>query len=162
MRKEKKSKKINLNRILILIILVIAIVTIIGIIFKQKDDRAEKESKLQEQLESNKNYTTLENGVLLNTSKKIGESKSVKGLKVTNIQITQSNGITTIVADITNSTEKNVKGFSVNVIPIDKNGEEMTTLTGYIQEIESGKSTSLVVSTSYDFINCENIQIEEK
>lgn len=161
-KRKKSSKKLNVKKIVILILVVLIAVISLGLAFKQEDDREAKEKEQQALVDANKNYETLDDGTQVNVSKKLMEDKSVESLIVTNPQITRKNGITTIVADVKNNSTENQGGFSVDLIFMEKDGDKITQLVGYIEKLSPGSSAELLVSGSYDFIDAYDYKIEKK
>lgn len=161
-KRKKSSKKLNVKRIVILILIVLIAVVSLGLAFKQDDDREAKEKEQQALVEANKNYQTLEDGTQVNISQKAMEDKSIDSLIVTNTQITRKNGITTIVADVKNNSTETQGGFSVNLIFMEKDGDKITQLVGYIEKLSPGATAELLVSGSYDFVDAYDYKIERK
>ena len=129
---KKKEKRM----ILILIIISILIMGIIWIATKPKKEKVE-ENGVEEFVQ------VLEDGTKLNTSDKLKEEKTVDGLKIGNIQLTEKNGQLVLLADVTNPTTKTSDTFLVDITLYDKTGKELTTVTGLIIPIKPGESTQL-------------------
>lgn len=163
MEKQKKNnKKLNVKRIVMLILIVIIAVVSIGLAFRQEDDREEKKQKEQQAIEANRNYQTLEDGTQVNISEKAMEDKSIDSLIITNAQITRKDGITTIIADVKNLSSENQGGFSVDLIFVEKDGDKIAKMVGYIEKLKPGETAELLVSGSYDFVDAYDYKIEKK
>lgn len=162
MKRKKNNKKLNVKKIVILIVTIILTVVIIGIIFKKIDDREARNQQQQELANAQKNYVTLEDGTQVNTSTKILEDKNVGTLVISNVQITRKNDITTIIADVKNTGTKNDGKFSVNVTFLEKDGDKITSIIGYIQEVKPGETLELVISGSYNFVDAYDFIIEKR
>ena len=144
---KKKTKKINKKRILTIIVCLAVIVAIVMVVKNNK-----KESTV-----GKTHYEILEDGIKLNVSEKLMDNKEFENFKLTNIQITRVNEVTTILADVVNNGKEKNRGFAVSVKFVDDQGKEINTVIGYIPEIEPGETRELVmlstddVSEAYDF-----------
>ena len=157
-KKQKEFKLINV----ILVILVIAIaIVVINNIVKENKNKKENE-KFTSNQESEKYITVLADGTKLNNSNKLNEEKKLGYLKVTNIQLTYKNGITNLLATVTNTSKEKTKQQNVNIIILDEDGKELRTIPGIIEELESGESTQLNSSITADFANAYDIKITER
>lgn len=162
MRRKKNYKKLNIKKIVTLIVIIILIVVGMGIIFKKIDDREVKNKQQQELANAQKNYVTLEDGTQVNTSTKILEDKNVGTLVISNAQITRKNDITTIIADVKNTGKKNEGKFSVNITFLEKDGDKIASIIGYIREVKPGETLELVISGSYNFVDAYDFIIVKK
>ena len=111
---KKKEKRMIL---ILLVVLVIAVV--IFVISKNKTGNKEntEENNVVEEF-----VQVLEDGTRLNTSTKLNEMKKFEGLEFGNIQLTNSNGQSVLLADVTNNTGKTTDFTLVDVILLDKTG----------------------------------------
>lgn len=162
MRKQKDNKKINVKKIIILILAAIIAVIILGTVFKKEDNREAVRKQQQQLAEVQRNYTTLDDGTQVNTSKKIIEDKNIGTLVISNTQITRKNNITTVIADVKNTGTENAGKFSVNVTFIEKDGDEIANMVGYIQEVKPGETLDLVISGSHNFVDAYDFIIEKR
>ena len=101
-KKKEKTKNISLFPTIIIIVFVIIIaVCIVKIVGNKEKTTEQKNGK-----NNTESYVEeIQTGVKINKSTKLNEAKQVDGLKVSNIQLTTSNGMTTLLADVTNNTE---------------------------------------------------------
>ena len=151
----KKRKKINKKRILVLttIVLIIAVVVVAGIKSINKDDAI---------VESGEKYVQmLEDGTKLNNSPKLKEEKQIEGLTFSNIQLTEKDNISVILADVTNNSNEVKGGFALNIKLLNEDGKEITTIIGYIRELQPKTTTQLNTQTTLDFANSYDIVIEK-
>jgi len=151
----KKRKKFNKKRIalllIVLIIIVVAIIIGIGNLRQKENAKISGEEYVQ----------ILNDGTKLNQSPKIKEEKQIEGLTVSNIQLTEKDNISVILADITNNSNQVKGGFTVNIKLLDDTGKTITTIIGFISEIEPNASTQLSTQTTLDFANSYDIIIEK-
>ena len=101
-------------------------------------------------------------GTKINISPKINETKTIDGLEITNIQITSSNGVTTLIADVKNNTDTATALKNVLVKFLDQNGKELVSVNGIIMPLEIGQSTKLNVSLSSNYVTAYDINIVNK
>lgn len=148
---KKKEKRM----ILILIIISILIMGIIWIATKPKKEKVE-ENGVEEFVQ------VLEDGTKLNTSDKLKEEKTVDGLKIGNIQLTEKNGQLVLLADVTNPTTKTSDTFLVDITLYDKTGKELTTVTGLIIPIKPGESTQLNAGITEKYANAYDFKVVKK
>lgn len=144
----KKNEKILIG--VLLIILIIAI-----ILFLNRGNK----SKVAEPSKSKEYVQVLGDGTQLNVSEELNREKNVDGFKFKNIQLTNKDGQTVILADVTNETKKATKVTLVDVILLDKEGKELTTIGGIIAPLEAGQTTQFNASMQLDFSNAYDFQI---
>ena len=156
----KRSQKQNNNkskRILLFAVIIILIIICI-IFFKQKNNENDISG-------ANQNETTqgfveeIEPGVKINNSTKLNEAKEINGLLITNIQLTTESGMTTLLADVTNNTGAKTEVQTVDITLLDNNGQELTTVTGIISELEAGATTQLNIAMTSDYINAYDFKV---
>lgn len=157
-QKKKEKKTLDKKKIFICTIIVILMIVAIVVAMVAMNKKRQKEA-----VKGNNIYSrVLKSGISLNTSNQILVSKTYEGLKFSNIQITKANGVSTIIADVANVSKQENGGFSVKIKFLNDKNEEMTTLTGYVNKVKPGETTELTMSSSYDFVNCYDVEISKK
>lgn len=152
---EKKSILIA-----ILVLLIIALVLIIINEINSSND-VNNEINSNEQREEFVDENTFP-GTKLNISPRINEVKIFEELEISDIQITTKDNIGSLIANVTNKTNE-VKGdFAVGIKIIDKNGNEITTVHGYIKSLKPRETTQLSASKTFDFSNAYDIKFEKE
>ena len=151
----KKNEKIMI--FILLVILVVAIV--VFAVNKNKkvvneENNTEVENKVVEEF-----VQVLEDGTKLNTSTKLNESREVNGFKFENIQFTERKGQSVLLANVTNNTGKATDFTLVDVILLDKYGNEIEKLGGIISPLQPGAKTQFNVSMSLDYANSYDFKI---
>ncbi len=141
--------------ILILIIISVIIISILAIIKNNEEDETENETNQIEEEYVN----VLEDGTRLNESEKLHETKTFDGLTISNFQLTEKDNMTILLGTITNNTEETRGGYPINIKVIDKNGNEIITVGGYIGEIKPGESMQLNSSATFDYANAYDFEI---
>lgn len=151
----KKNKKIMI--FILLVILVVAIV--VFAVNKNKkevneENNTEVENKVVEEF-----VQVLDDGTKLNTSTKLNESRDVNGFKFENIQFTERKGQSVLLANVTNNTGKATDFTLVDVILLDKYGNEIEKLGGIISPLQPGAKTQFNVSMTLDYANSYDFKI---
>lgn len=154
---KKKEKRMIL---ILLFILVIAIV--IFSVTKNKKANKKVENTVENTV-TEKYVQVLEDGTKLNKSSKFNEAKEVSGFKFENIQFTEKNGQSVLLADVTNNTGKATTNYTlVDVTLYDDTGKEIVTLGGIISPLKSGEKTQFNMSSTLDYANAYDFKITIK
>ena len=78
------------------------------------------------------------------------------------MQLTEKENVTVLLGTITNNTEETRGGYPVDIKIIDKEGNEIITVGGYIGEIKPGESMQLNSSATFDYANAYDFEIMKK
>lgn len=159
---KKKLGKKKAGLIVLSIIGTILVVVLISVFLGNKDDREERNAELEEALQANIYYEVLENGITINTSKELLAEKNFNELTISNVELTSKNDMNTFRAEVSNSSDSVLGGYSVDVTFIEKDGDIIATITGYIEKVESNESVDLIITTTRNIINSYDFYIEEK
>lgn len=165
MKHGKKRSNFKKIRIAISVIIIIIVFIICFKILSKKDidntENNEKEFVLYDS--SIADYVkTSEEGTKINISPKINQDMKLNELDIKNIQLTCKNGITTLLADVFNNTNKDSEMKNINIKLLDENNKEIRTVSGYIPALKIGETTKLNVSMSSNLITAYDIKISEK
>ena len=104
----------------------------------------------------------IDDGTKINVSPKLNQDTKINGLDIKNIQLTCKNGITTLLADIFNNTNKDSEIQHINIKLLDKENKEIRTVRGYIPALKIGETTKLNVSMSSNLITAYDIEFSKK
>ena len=173
----KKQKNINKNKkILIAIFLIIILIIIITYTLIPKTNKKENTNQVennqteqeveQEMPEyslidmNNTENAKINGGSKENTSVKLAEEKTYKGMKVKNIKLIAEGGITRLTATVENTTTENYEGGGITIIFIKEDGTEYARLEGVLPAIDSGKTNELDAGTTADIANAYDFRIE--
>ncbi len=157
----KNSEKRMILILLIILVLVIAFVVIKNI--KDNDKNVVEENNTTVENNVVEEYVdVLDDGTKLNTSTKLNEAKEVNGLRFENIQLTQQNGETVLLADVTNNSGKATDVVLVDVILLDKEGKEIVKVGGIISPLQVGGKTQFNASMTLDYANAYDFKIVVK
>ena len=150
-KKEKRG-------LLILILVAIAIITTLAIITNRKGKEVNSDSTEEDKVVE-EFVQVLEDGTKLNTSTKLSETKIVDGLKIGNIQLTMQNGQSVLLADAENDTGKDIDIMLLDIILLDKNGNELTTIAGIVGDLKAGEKQQLNSSVTSDYANAYDFRV---
>lgn len=159
----QKKAKVIMTLLLILIIIVIGIVVIVNINKPKEKNKglgiSNNVGKIN-QNETKEEYVSVgENGIKVNISDKIKEEKEIDGLIVTDMEITEVDNITTIIANIKNSTNEEKGDYAINIKLLDKSGNETATVPAYIGKIKPGQTMPISASSTSNLANAYNCEI---
>lgn len=77
------------------------------------------------------------------TTQKMAEVKQYNGFEVSNVQFKVENNMIVIEADVKNNTGADKKGETININVLDKDGNKITSVAGYIDPVRAGESTPI-------------------
>lgn len=151
-----KKRKISIKAwVVVAIILIIIIVAfIVNINKKNKHETTENDE--------NSYVEEIADGIRINKSTKLNESKLVNGLLISNIQLTESDGMTTLLADVTNKTEQKTSFKKLRIILLDENENEISSMIAFLNDINAGETTQLNVSTTSNYIKAYDFKVVEE
>lgn len=153
------------EKILVMVLVAITIlVIIVGIKISKRKEKGEEENEKQEKTEQNEEkYTSkLEDGTKINTSEELNSQKIYKNLEISNIQYTEKNGITVLLADVKNIGKTKHEREIVKITILGKDGETISEIKPIIGEIEVGETKKLNASITADVANAKDFKIEEE
>ena len=159
-RKEKQNrKKLKIFIAILLIIISIIIITVISTKDKSNTPSDNEgitlyDTKLAEYVKETDNGTKINTSAQINTNKKIGE------LDATNIQLTESSGITTLVATVANNTSNSTGLTNIKAIFLDEKGNELYSARGIVSALNVGETTTLNISISSSYITAYDVKFE--
>lgn len=149
----KKNEK---RMILILIIVSVLIIGVVYILTRPKKSEEENEKPKEEFVE------VLEDGTKFNISNKLKEEKTIEGLKIGNIQLTEKNGQSVLLADVTNNTSKDSEVFLINIKLYDKTGKEIAIIPGIVSPVKAGETVQLNAGITEDYANAYDFTVEKR
>jgi len=147
------------EKIIIFILLVVLIIAIIAFMVNQNknvkelnnENMTEENNLVEENNTVEEEFTQLlDNGVKLNTSEELGKTKQVGSFKFENIQLTEQDDQSILLADVTNTSSKATDVTLVDVVLLDKNGKEIVTVGGIIKALKPGEKTHFMMTLFQD------------
>ena len=161
----KRIQMRKVRKIIIIGVIIIIACIVSANIFLKKEIKNTKinENKFEVYDSSIANYVKQTNdGTKINISPKINQDMKLNELDIKNIQLTCKNGITTLLADIFNNTNKDSEIQHINIKLLDKENKEIRTVRGYIPALKIGETTKLNVSMSSNLITAYDIEFSKK
>lgn len=151
---EKRKISIKAWVIVAIILIIIIVAVIVNINKKNKHETTENDE--------NSYVEEIADGIKINKSTKLNESKLVNGLLISNIQLTESDGMTTLLADVTNKTEQKTSFKKLRIILLDENENEISSMIAFLNDINAGETTQLNVSTTSNYIKAYDFKVVEE
>ena len=158
------NTKMNKNEkrwiVLLVAVLVIAVVLIVGLSMSgNKQDTTIGQSQTQGTTETqtgdeNSNYATR-----VNTNEDFNATKTYNNLEISNIQLSENNGTSVLLADVTNKGESTHEQETVKITIVGEDDSE-TTVNAIIGTIEPGETIKLNTSMTADVVNAKDFKIE--
>ena len=110
-----------------------------------------------------KDKETKKEEVKVNTNKDVVKDQEIDGIKMTNTSLVTTNGISKLVTNVTNSSNKDYKLDEYIIIIKDKKGEEIVRIPGYVGDtIKAGETRTINSSVDRDLSNAGSIEYEVK
>ena len=144
--------KVNVKRVRLLVAIAIVAIIIIALIVKGSRDDG---GKTAVDSDDNNQETTVIEG------RKLAEVKKYEGLEISNVKFEIDGTTTLLTADIRNGTSSNLDGQWININVLDKEGNRLTSIGGYIDAMEAGETiplSSSILSNGKD-TNAYDIEI---
>ena len=168
--KNEKGKNLFLKIVLIAIIVGIIVFIIMNIV-KIKNSKEgvgqnnQKQNSESQQVEENvvkeEFVQQTDDGTKVNVGSKITDDKDVNGLKFTNVQLTEKNNQSTLLADVENVTGKDIKDYTnLGITFLTKDGQEIITIKGILPPLKSGDKTQFNTGLTQDVANAYDIKIK--
>lgn len=153
---KKKEKKEILTLLIVGVIIIAVVVICVNLIKKNKDENAGETENTEKYVQ------VLEDGTKLNVSNKLKEVKKLDGLEISNIQLTYRNGVAEVLADVVNTTNKDVPLTPVILTLYDEKNNIIDKLDGLISPVKAGGSVQLHIGVSTDYANAYDFSIVKK
>ncbi len=156
------------EKIWIAILLVITIVVIIFAVTRKNGSEVantnsipDSDTTLVEKPEE-KFVDIAEDGTKVNTSEALKTNKTVGNVEFSDIQLTQKNGETVLIANAKNTGSTASEMFAVDITLIDENGNDLVTVTGLVAPLSAGATTQFETSMTLDFANAYDFRVSAK
>lgn len=153
--KNNEKRMIAINSVIVVII-ILGILLIIGNTFK-KNNNVEKEDENRD-----KYVEILQDGTKINRSERLRKAIQLDGMEIKDIQLTNKNEVSVLLATATNLSNQNIELTEVKVRLYDENYNILEEINGVISSTKPGESVQLNVSISDDYSNAYDLTIEKK
>ena len=150
------------RRIILLIAVVIIAIVLMVVLPRVSNNKGEVQRGESEQTKENEEkYTTeLEDGTKINTGEEFNSTKTYGSLEISNIQFTEKDGMTVLLADVTNKGSTTHDNEVVEITILGENGEEISTTKPVIGKIEPGETIKINATITADVSNAKDFTIE--
>lgn len=149
----KAEEKRNIFILIIITIIVIAVLLVMKG-NKSKTNNQDTQYGIEQTVEE------LDSGTKLNVSQKLAERKYFADFEVSNIQLTEKDGKTKLIADVKNISDIRTEITSLEITFYDEEGKELTTVKdALISDIEPREKTKLNISTTSKCVNAYDFSI---
>ena len=150
--------------VLLIAVLVIAIVLIVVLVngrAKNKEQMPENNVDTNQEVQNVEQYVTqLDDGTKLNNSELFNSVKTYKDLEISNIQFTEKNGSSVLLADVKNNATTTHEEEVVKIVLLGENDETIATLRVLIGKIEPGETSQINTTASADYANAKDFKVE--
>ena len=153
----------NQNNKLIIILLIFVLLLVVGVFaFIMIKNNTQDNNSSSSSITTEVTVEKLEDGTKLNTSSKLSQIKRVGNLEISNSQITNKDGKTTLLADVKNIGTETINSLELQIILLDESGKEIKTLNGILGTIKTNETTQLNVASTQDYTNIYDYTIKIK
>lgn len=143
-------------------VVVIVLIVILALIFGDKKEETLQNQNSQNPIANEEEYITeLDDGTKINTSKELNNTKKYKNLEITNIQYTEKDGMTVLLADVKNNGTTKHEAEIVKIDILDKNGNIITTVKPVIGDIEPGETIKLNANITGNVVDAKDFRVTE-
>lgn len=162
-----KEEKKKLNIWVIVAVSVVAVLAIAAIVVGIVLNNKNKDNKVETVPNNEVNIVnTDKNVVSANDNSKViaslKEDKIYKGIKISNIQLTYSDGETKIVADVENVSGNEINElYKMDIVLYNENNLKIGAVPIFVKNIKNGEKRQIKASITADFSKAVNYKIEE-
>lgn len=188
MENQKQMKNNGLSKSSILLIIFVIILVIVVVMLSSNKNETENKKQESQQIstntsiikdkdDNNNNSSSqtsnlgptpeefvekLNDGTKVNTSEKVKQTKKISNFEITDINLTTSNGISTMIATVKNIGSDKTEEKKLTIQILDKEGNVITNFLGVINPIDPGATTTLNASITADVSNAYDFKLIEK
>ena len=165
--KRQKNEKQNNFKFIIAGIILTCVIVIFIVSAKKQNNNKDEETKENNEGISLYNTTIseyvkeTENGIKLNTSTFVNSDKILDNLTITNIQLTYSSGVTSLTANVTNTSNNEIPITTITTILKDENKKEICKAKGVVKALGAGETGRINISMSGNFITAYDIEFSK-
>ena len=159
------NAKMNSNEkrwvILLVAVLVIAVVLIVGLSMGKNKQEQAQGAQMQSgtSMQQGNNGDNGNASPRVNTNEGFNATKTYNNLEISNIQLSEANGSTVLLADVTNKGDSTHEQETVKITIVGEDDSEIT-VNAIIGTIEPGETIKLNTSLSADVVNARDFKIE--
>lgn len=147
------------NRIIFLLLLLIIVVIVVVVVVNNKNSN-ENTNQAGEQEQTQ--FYREEDGEKINTSKKLSETKEFEGLEISNPNLTEIEKNSSFIATLKNNTNSASGEFFLDLKFVDKNNNEIATISCYVDRVEPGQTVELNASATASLANAYDYTVSRQ
>ena len=164
---EKNERKMKIILIAIIIIVLIVATVWLALLLTNKNNKMIQTTKTENQIQNEtieqKELTKKEDdGTIVNVSQKLNENKEIDGFIITNINFTEKDGNSEMLACITNKTGYAQEGFLVDVVLYSQQGNEIGRIPASVLPTEANETIQIRAKITENYINAYDFKLEKK
>lgn len=150
------------KEIKIVAIIIITMIIITGILFVKKTKNKASNTLNDKNITSNQEFVSVqEDGTKINKSNNLAQTKTIDGLEIGNIVLIEKNGESYLQATVKNTTNKILGEEFIKLTLINKSGNTLSEVKGYLGTIPGGETTTLNIKASADFANAYDFKVSK-
>ena len=149
-----------------MLILIIITIVMIAILVKVKNSQNSAGSEggnadNNQTAVSGEFFEVLEDGTKKNISNKLSEVKRFENYEIANIQLTERDGDTLLIADVKTIGEARAEDTLIQITLLDKEGKELVTYDGIISAVDPQETVQLSAAIAMDFANTYDFSVKK-
>lgn len=147
--------------VLLVAVILIAVILIVVLTTGKKNETpiAQGGNTNQGTVNEEKYTVELDDGTKLNTSEDFNKTKTYNNLEISNIQFTEKDGMTVLLADVKNTGSTNHAAEIVKLELLDENGNVITDTNPVIGDIKPGETGKINTTLTGDAANAKDFRI---
>ena len=165
--RNKETKVVNQEKgitaialVVIALIAIMLIIIMVNTLRKKEPENVGPVHGEEQGIEQEEYVQMLQDGSKLNKSEELLKEKKLDELEISNIQLKETGGITTLLADVKNNTNHEIQERDVTIEVLDKYGNVITRLNGVIDTVGAGEKVQLNMSVTGDVANAYDFRIK--
>ena len=140
-------------------IIILSAITLLLIIVFIRSKGKENQKKEENILPKEEFVTVMDDGSRVNKSSMLKKTKIIDGLEIGNITLKESGNESVIRATVKNTTSIKKGDEFIQLTIIDKDGNTLVKVKGYLNTINPGEKTELNIKASCDFANAYDFKV---
>lgn len=157
--------KKNEKRLILVFIIIIFIFIFTIYLIRKENTKIEKTPEIANEAKNEvveEFVQVMDDGMKVNTSTKLHETKDLDGLRIGNIQLTHINGISVILADVENLSDKSTDLIEIILTLYDIEGNKLVAIPGVIEPLEPNGKAQLNIGATADYANAYDFKVQKK
>lgn len=169
----KSTKKLNkkaIISIIAVILVVILVIVLVSIFSKEEEEQTNNtpneietgDFETEIDMTNTENSKIREDGMKINTSSKIAKGIEFNDLLIKDITIESSGDMAVFNASVENDLGKDLEGYIIYLIFLDKDGKEIANVETFFPDIPSGETGYISATTPKDIATAYDLKVERQ